>query len=404
VPKKIKIGVLKETKIPPDKRVALPPKRVLELLDQNQNVVLVVQPSELRCYKDSEYMKEGVVMQGDLSDCEILIGVKEVDISSLIPDKTYLFFSHVAKEQAYNRDLLRAILAKRIRLLDYEYFTDKEGVRLIAFGRWAGVVGAYNSLRGWGEKTGMYSLKPAHKCHNRKEMDAQLDLVKLKNSRILISGGGRVAWGVMETMKALGIREITPQEYLGMEFDEAVFCRIDPVHYVEHIEGKKFELQHFFKNPKEYKSYFAPFSSCTDIYIAAHYWNPDSPRMFELDEMTSPDFRIKMIADISCDINGSVPSTIRASTIAEPFYGFDPHSRTETGAFDSNTPITMMTVDNLPGELPRDASDEFSGILVKEILPRLIGDDPDGVVERATITENGRLTERYSYLEDYVKG
>ncbi len=404
MPKKIKIGILKETKTPPDRRVALPPSRALEFLEQNRGVILVVQPSELRCYEDSEYLEKGIVLQDNLSDCEILIGVKEVDIPCLIPEKTYLFFAHVAKEQTYNRDLLRAILAKRIRLLDYEYFTNNEGIRLIAFGRWAGVVGAYNSLRGWGEKSGMYSLKPAHKCHNRKEMDEQLKLVSLKNRKILISGGGRVALGAMETMKALGIKELTPQEYLGSEFDEAVFCRIDPEHYAEHIDGKKFDLNHFFENPKEYKSCFAPYSACTDIYIAAHYWDPDSPRMFEIDEMTSPDFRIRMIADISCDINGSVPSTIKASTIADPFYGYDPRTRKEVDPFDLSTPITMMTVDNLPGELPRDASEEFSGVLIKEILPKLIGDDPDGVIERATITENGQLTERYSYLEAYVRG
>ncbi len=404
MPEITKIGVLRETKTPPDKRVALPPKYVKQLLSKNQDIELKVQSSKLRCYTDNEYLEEGFVLYEDVSDCDILIGVKEVDIPALIPDKTYLFFSHVAKEQPYNRDLLRAILKKRIRLLDYEYFTNKKGFRLIAFGRWAGIVGAYNGLRGWGLKSGKYTIKPAHECHDRKDMYAQLTNIELDKTKILISGGGRVAMGAVEIMKALKVKEVSPDDYLLKEFDEPVFCRLDPGDYVETLNGNDFDLHHFFDNPKEYRSIFGPYAATTDIYIAAHFWDPDSPRMFELEEIADPEFRISMIADISCDINGSVPSTIKASTIADPYYGYDPKTGNELAPFHQDTPLTMMTVDNLPGELPRDASEEFAGTLVKEILPRLIGNDPDGVIERATITENGNLTERYAYLEGYVKG
>lgn len=400
----MKIGVLRETKTPPDRRVALPPKQLMELMSINPILDLVVQASDLRCFTDDEYSSEGINFQEDLSDCDILIGVKEVVLSSLIPGKTYMFFSHVAKEQPYNRDLLRAILDKKIRLIDYEYLTNQAGIRLIAFGRWAGVVGAYNGLRGWGLRTGQYQIKPANECHDRQEMDAQLDFVKLKTVRILVSGGGRVAQGAMETMQNLGVKEVSPEEYLKKEFDEAVFCRIDPWDYVKHKEEKEFKLNHFFENPGEYKSVFAPYSQATDLYIAAHYWDPDSPRMFEIGDMHDSSFRISMIADISCDINGSVPSTIMATAIADPFYGYDPGSKEEIDPFEPLPPVTMMTVDNLPGELPRDASSEFADILISEILPRLSGEDPEGVIERATIAKNGKLTERYSYLEGYVRG
>ncbi len=404
MPKKIKIGILRETKTPPDKRVALTPKQILELQQQSLNFEIVVQPSELRCYKDDEFTSEGIVLQEDLSDCDILIGVKEVVIQSLIPGKTYFFFSHVVKEQLYNRDLLQAILNKKIRLIDYEYLTSRTGIRLIAFGRWAGIVGVYNGLRGWGERTGFYSIKPAHECHDRQEMDSQLDLVSLRNARILISGGGRVAQGAMETMQSLGIREVSPETYLKEDFSEAVFCRIDPWNYVEHQDGMKFDLKHFFDHPSEYKSIFAQYAKHTDLYIAAHYWDPDSPRMFEINDMLDPDFRISMIADISCDINGSVPCTTRATTIAEPFYGYDPKTGKELAPFEPLPPVSMMTVDNLPGELPRDASSEFAGVLVRDILPKLNQEDPEGVIKRATIAENGKLTEKYSYLEGYVRG
>lgn len=400
----MKIGVVRETKIPPDRRVALPPEQILKLKKFYPDVDIIVQRSDLRCFKDEEFSRQGIIMEDDLSGCNVLIGVKEVDLAALVAGKTYLFFAHVAKEQPYNRDLLRAILEKNIRLIDYEYLTDKNGIRLIAFGRWAGIVGAYNGLRGWGQRSGEYNLIPANKCHDREEMYKQLELVKLNKERILVSGGGRVAMGAMETLGKLGIREVTPDDYLKKDFDEAVLCRLDPDHYVSRKDGKSFELQHFFDYPGQYKSEFGPFAGKTDLYIAAHYWDPDSPRMFELESMNDPSFRISMIADISCDINGSVPSTTRATTIANPFYGYLPESGEEVDPFEPSPPITMMTVDNLPGELPRDASTEFAEVLVKEIIPALIGEDPDGVIERATITENGKLAERYRYLEGYIRG
>ena len=408
--KPIKIGVVRETKIPPDHRVALPPAKIIELKQQLPHVEVVVQPSPMRCFSDAEYLELGISMQEDLSDCDILIGVKEVDIPTLITDKTYLFFAHVAKEQPYNRILILALLEKGIRMVDYEYLTDSYGVRLIAFGRWAGIVGAYNGLRGLGIHSNEYSLKPAHTCHDRQEMDAQLSKVELRNTRILLSGGGRVAQGAMETLGHLGIREVNPEEYSNNEFAEPVFCRIDPWHYVARRDGQQpFDQEHFFDYPEFYLSTSLKYLRKTDLYIAAHYWNPDSPRMFELDDLKSgvgakKTMPIKVIADISCDINGSVPSTLRATTIAEPYYWFDPETGKELARGEASRHILMMTVDNLPGELPRDASQEFSNVLVSQIIPRLTGDDPENVIKRASITEAGELTEDYNYLDNYVKG
>lgn len=405
----VKIGVLRETKVPPDRRVALPPQRIIELKKLLPNVEVVVQPSPQRCYTDEEYSKLGITLQEDVSDCEILIGVKEVDIPCLIPDKTYIFFAHVAKEQDYNRNLLQTLLKDKIRLIDYEYLTDSTGIRLIAFGRWAGIVGAYNGLRGLGLYTGDFNLKAAHECHDRQEMDSHLEKVILKNTRILLSGGGRVAQGAMETLSCLGIREVSPEQYSANDFSEPVFCRIDPWHYVARKDGQDFDLQHFFHHPKDYRSTAHQYLKQTDLYIAAHYWNPDSPRMFEFGTLDSGfvtrNWQFKVIADISCDINGSVPSTIRPTTIAKPFYWFDLKSCSEASEANKPGNILMMTVDNLPGELPRDASSgEFSDVLVKEILPRLIVSDSEKVIERATITKAGELPELFKYLEAYSLG
>lgn len=401
--KKIRIGILKETKTPPDRRVAITPLQGKEILRRFPQVELFAQPSPLRCFSDREYARAGIALKSDLSDCDILIGVKEVKISTLIPEKTYLFFAHVGKKQPYNRALLQAVLKKKIRLLDYEYLTTPGGARVVAFGRWAGIVGAYNGLRGWGVRTGDFELKPAHKFRDKQAMYDDLKNLRLSPLKILITGGGRVAHGAMETLKVLNIREVSPKEFLNQEFDEPTVCRIDPEHYVERKDGKPFDLKHFFDHPAEYRSTFLPYTKTTDLFIPCHYWAPRSPVFITPAEMRNPGFRIKMIADVSCDIKDPIPSTLRASTIAEPFYGYNPQTEKEDAPF-AKANITVMAVDNLPGELPRDASEDFGNTLLEKVYPALLKTDPEKLIERATIAENGHLSPHFSYLEAYAQG
>jgi alanine dehydrogenase len=401
---KFKIGLVKETKNPPDKRVALPPAQVVDLMNRFPNVEVVVQPSELRCYKDSEYSEAGVNLQNDLSDCDLLIGVKEVKIDALVENKTYLFFAHVAKKQPHNRKLIQAIAEKGITLLDHEYITNQKGERLVAFGRWAGVVGAYNAMRARGIRTDRYMLRPAHECHDYKDMMSGLKNVKLLPKKILITGGGRVAGGALEVFRAIGVKEISPEDYLTKEFHEPVLCRIDPWNYAKRKDGQPFEWDHWVKQPMEYESTFLPYAKVTDIFVACHFWDFRSPEFFTKEDMRSPDFKITVIADVSCDVPGPIPSTLRATTISDPFYGYNPVLEREEVAFTSKKNITMMTIDNLPGELPRDASEFFGKTLIDNVIPHFLGEDKEGVIERATIIKEGKLAEHYSYLKAFLEG
>ncbi len=399
----MRIGILRETRDPPDRRVPFTPGQLAELNRLYPDLEIIVQPSEIRCYTDQEYLDHHAVLSEDLSACDLLIGVKEVDIDALIPGKSYLFFSHTAKKQSYNRKLLQAIAAKGITLLDYEYLTGPDGMRVVAFGRWAGIVGAYNGLRAYGERYHIFLLQPAHLCHDRIEMIRELKKVSLQPIKILVTGGGRVAGGALETLREAGIREVSPDEFLNRNYTEAVVCRIDPWHYVRRTDRSDFDLQHFFSHPEMYESTFKPYTKVTDLFIACHFWDPASPVFMTLTDMREPDFKIRVIADVSCDLNGPVPSTIRASTIADPFYGYDPMTETETPPFNLRS-ITVMAVDNLPGELPRDASEDFGDMLINNLIPALAGDDRAGIIARATITEKGNLTPFFGYLEDYLSG
>lgn len=404
MPKSFKIGLLKETKTPPDKRVAIPPAQALELTKLFPTVDVCAQSSDLRCYSDTEFSDAGITLCDDLSSCNLLLGVKEVKIDALLSNKTYLFFAHVAKKQPHNRKLLQAICEKGITILDHEYLTNPKGERLVAFGHWAGVVGAYNGLIAYGKRTGDFNLKRAKDCHDYKDLLNGLKEVKMKPAKLLISGGGRVAGGAMDIFKALNIKEVSPEDYISKEFKEPVVCRLAPWHYAQRKDGKPFDWQHWVESPMEHVSTFLPYAKVTDMFVACHYWDFRSPHFFRLEDMQHPDFKIKVIADVSCDVPGPIPSTLRATTIAEPFYDYNPELDREEPAFSGERNVTMMTVDNLPGELPRDASENFGKTLITMVIPHFLGNDEEGVIERATIVKDGKLTERYKYLQAYLEG
>lgn len=399
----MKIAVIRETKNPPDKRVALPPEQCAELKRKYPSLEIVVQPDSGRSFADTEYLEKGIPLKEDVSDCDILIGVKEVEIESLIPGKTYLFFSHTAKKQAHNRKLLQAALEKNIRLIDYEYLTREDNSRVVAFGRWAGIVGAYNGLLQYGKRSGKFDLKAAWQCKDLDELFEEIRKVRTSGINFLITGGGRVAGGAVEILKGTQIKEVSPEQYLNETFNESVFSRIDPWHYVRHKDGKDFDLNHFFNFPMEYENSFQPYTDRTDLLIACHYWDPRSPVLMTPEDMRRKDFRISIIADVSCDINGPIPSTLRASSIKEPVYGYNPHTEKEVDPYEQDS-ITVMAVDNLPGELPRNASSDFGDKLVKEVFPCLSGKKKGDMTAKATITINGELGQYFTYLSDFARG
>lgn len=399
----LKIGILRETKNPPDRRVPLTPPQIIALEELYPFVEFFVQPSDIRCYSNEEYEYLDIPLKEDLSDCDILMGVKEVDRRTLIPGKTYLFFAHVAKKQPHNRAMFSDMANKKISLIDYEYLTIEKGERVVAFGRWAGIVGAYNGLRARGIRTNRFKLKPAYQCRDLDEMWAGLRLIELKSGlKVLITGGGRVAHGAMETLSICNLVQVSPEDFLSREFDIPVFCQVGPEHYTKHRTRTQFSLSHFSKHPDEYESAFLPFTRVTDILISGHYWDPRSPVFFTREDMRKPEFSISVIADISCDVNGPIPSTMRATTISDPFYGYNPFLETEEPAFTRPSNITVMSIDNLPGELPRDASLDFGKMLMKSVMQDILSQTESPMIERATILKNGLLTPAFEYLDDYL--
>lgn len=399
----MKFGIIKEGKNPPDKRVVLTPKACKALNETFKDLEIIVEKSGNRIFTDQEYVNNGIEVTNDVSAADVLLGVKEVPIKALVPNKKYFFFSHTIKKQPYNRDLLRAILNKNIELYDHEVITNQKEIRLVAFGRYAGIVGAYNGIRTFGLKNKSFILPKAEQLTDQQELIEELKKIILPNIKIVLTGKGRVSNGSKEMLDGMGVREVSVEDYLTKTFQEPVYCQIDVLDYNKRTDGKVIDMYDFFDHPEAYESDFMRFAKVSDLYIAGHFYATGAPYIFTRRDAKSKDFKIRVVADISCDIDGPVASTLRASTIADPIYGYDRLGEIETDFMDPDA-IAVMAVDNLPNELPRDASQGFSENFVTYVIPAFFNGDKDGILERARMTQNGKLTPRYEYLEAYVKG
>ncbi|WP_375236396.1 NAD(P)-dependent oxidoreductase [Winogradskyella sp.] len=400
----MKFAIIKERKNPPDRRVVFSPEKLAEARTQFPTAEFVVESSDIRIFPDAAYKSLGFKVTDDVSDADVMIGVKEVPIENLIPNKKYFYFSHTIKKQPYNRKLLKAMLDKHIEMYDHETIIKENGARLIGFGRYAGLVGAYNGFRALGLRDGLYSLPKVETLADLNAVKAELDKITVPNIKILLTGTGKVAHGAKEILDHLGIKHISDALYLTSIFNEPVYCMADVMEYTKRKDGKVGEKFAFYKDPSDYESNFMPYAKETDYFIAGHFYGNNAPFLYTRNDAKSTDFKINLVADISCDIDGPVASTIRSSTIADPFYGYNPLTESET-TFDDKDAITVMAVDNLPCELPKDASEGFGDAFLEHVIPAFFDEDQNRVLERAKITtNNGQLTERFSYLKDYIEG
>ena len=400
----ITFALIKERKNPPDRRVVFSPSKLKDASKAFNDANFIVEASNIRIFKDQAYVDEGFTVTENVSEANVFLGVKEVPVSALIPSKKYFFFSHTIKEQPYNRALLRAILDKKIELYDHETIVKENGGRLIGFGRYAGLVGAYNGFRALGLRDTLFSLPKAEGLTDLTAMKAELDKITLPNIKIVLSGTGKVALGAKEILDHLKIKQVNVKDYLTTNYDEPVYTMIDVLDYNTRIDGKEGNRYEFYNDPTPYKSNFMRFAKVSNMFIAGHFYGNDAPFLFTRKDAKHPEFNIDLVSDISCDVDGPVASTLRASTIADPFYGYNPETEQEV-PFNEKGAITVMAVDNLPCELPKDASEGFGEMFLKHVIPAFFNGDKDGVLQRARMTTSkGTLTDRFKYLQDFVNG
>lgn len=396
----ITIGLLKEGKIPPDNRVALTPAQCKWLQKNFPGLKILVQSSASRCFKDTEYQRAGIEASEDLTACDILLGIKEVPKNELIPGKTYLFFSHTRKKQPYNQGLMQAMVKNRITLIDYECMEHEDGQRIIGFGFFAGVVGAHNGMMIYGQRTGAFHLDRVYKQKDFKELIHTYFGLKIPPIKIVVTGSGRVAHGILEVMNLMGIIEVEKEDYLQRSFAYPVYVQLKGSDLYAHRQTGQYNREDFHSHPENYDCLFYQYIPQTDILMNGIFWDVDMPRLFSQEQVSEPNFRIQVIADVTDDCNGSVPINLGDQSIENPVYGVDRKTIRKTAPYLPGS-IDVMAVGNLPNELPRDASKYFGEQLIKYILPDLLGGGSP-VIERATILEKGRLTEKFKYLSDYA--
>jgi len=399
----MKIGLIREWKEPADKRVALSPNQCIQFQSLFPMVQLVVEKSPARTFLDAAYLEIGIPVVEDVSDCDILMGIKEVPLDKLISDKTYLFFSHTIKAQSYNRDLLKTILKKNITLIDYETLVCPQGGRILGFGKWAGIAGAYNAFLTWGKKTGQFDLPPAYVTNNYQESMHLLSALNFKKTRIVFTGNGRVAEGIREVLEQMKLKECTPQEFVSQPPKSSHFTQLTSWDLFHRKDGGPWDIQHFYKHHNDYCCEFDNFFQNTDILINGMYWEDSMPPLFTVKDTQLPHFNIQVIADITCDVEGSVPITLEATDIFNPTFGWSKTQQKKVEPYGEDT-IDIMAVTNLPTELPKNASEEFGSLLLEHIFPLIIHGDKSAILDRATIASNGKLTSNFSYLKNFVNG
>jgi alanine dehydrogenase len=399
----MKFGIIKERKNPPDRRVVFSPEELARLKQLYKGVIIKVESSDIRVFTDENYRDVGIEVTENLADCDVFFGVKEVPVDALIPNKSYFFFSHTIKKQSYNRTLLQALLEKNIDFYDHETIVDSNNRRLIGFGKYAGIVGTYNSIRAFGIKFELFKLPKAETLSGKDALITHLKRIILPPLKIVVTGTGKVGSGVKEVLDAIKIKEVTIENYLTKNYTQAVYTQIDVLDYNKRKDGQELNFNDFYQNPKDYVSDFEQFTKVSDIYISGHFHANEAPFILTREMLQANDCKIKVVADISCDVNGPIACTLRSSTIAEPLYGYLPSNNSEVDVFHPAA-IVVMAVDNLPCELPKDASEGFGEMFMEHVIPAFFNGDKDGILERSKMTENGKLTPRFSYLQDYVDG
>ena len=398
----MKFGIIKERKTPPDRRVVFTPDELVRLQAEHPEAEIKVETSDIRIFPDSEYADAGIEVGSDMKDCDVLFGVKEVPVDALIPNKKYFFFSHTIKKQSYNKKLLQAILHKNIELYDHETIVDENFKRLIGFGRYAGIVGMYNGIRAFGIKYDLFKLPKAETLQHREDLIIRLRRITLPPVKIVVTGKGKVGNGIKEMLDAMKIKEVSIENYLTKNYSDPVYTQITVLDYNKRKDGKPSEKYDFYNHPTEYTSDFERFAKVSDIFMAGHFAGNDAPVILSREMLLSKENKIRVIADVSCDVDGPIESTIKASTIAEPIYGYLPSEHKEVDIFHPSA-IVVMAVDNLPCELPKDASEGFGEMFMEHVIPAFFNGDKDGILQRAKMTENGQLTERFKYLQSYVE-
>ena len=438
MPPKIYLGIRREDKNPWERRVPLVPVHARELLRQFP-LGIMIQPSPIRVFSDEDFRREGVTVSEDLSACSIVLAVKEIPEDFFLDDRAYVFFSHTIKGQPHNMAMLKRMIERRATLIDYERILDEKGRRLVFFGRQAGLAGMIDTLwalgrrlRQEGTKSPFAAIRQTIKYASLVEAKEAIQKVgwKIHNHGLDPSlvplvfgftGYGHVSQGAQEVFDLLPFEEVEPGRVKDL-FKKKYYSEkkvYKTVFKEEHLVVPKrgrpgFDLQDYYHNPQNYRPVLEGFLPYLTVLVNAIYWAPQYPRFVtkkalgKLWKETQPP-RLRVIGDITCDINGSMECTVKSTDPAHPVFTYDVEKDEAVDGFHGKGPA-VMAVDNLPAEIALESSVFFSQTLVP-FIPGLVGADYRGEFDRcglppelkkATILFRGEFTPDYAYMREFI--
>jgi len=431
------LGIRREDKNRWERRVPLVPKHIKEL-NKKYGIKTVIQPSEIRVFSEREYEDVGAQVQDDLSMSSVVFAVKEIPVDFFERGKTYVFFSHTIKGQEHNMPMLKKMMGMGCNLIDYEKIVDKSGKRLVFFGRFAGLAGMIDTLWTLGQRLEWEHIdspfnKVKQTIHYKDLKDAKKHLAAvgkdIKNKglpKVLtpliigFSGYGNVSIGAQEILDVLPVKEIKPEEIESIFKSPSNKVIYKVVFKEEHmvepvLPGKKFDLQDYYTHPENYRSTFERYIPYLSVLMNCIYWSAKYPRLVTKDYLkksfkNKDDFCLKVIGDISADVNGAVEFTEKTTSPDNPVFVYNPYTNAIKDGYDGDG-IVVMAVDNLPCELPRESSQSFSETLLR-FVPEIMKadfnlDDFDKLalppeIKNAVILYKGKLTSNYSYINKFL--
>jgi alpha-aminoadipic semialdehyde synthase len=434
----VRIGIRREDKNEWERRTPLTPDHVAELVDQH-GLEFVVQPAPTRAFPDKDFLRAGARVADELERCRVVLGIKEIPVEALQPKTTYFYFSHTAKGQAHNMPMLERLMQLGCTLVDYEYVLDAQGRRLIFFGRYAGHAGMIDGLWALGRRlnaeghvTPFERVRLAHDYSSLDEATHHIHRVgeRLRHDGLSealhpmvfgFTGSGNVARGAQEIFDRLPHVEIDPAELDGLAADRRrprnVLYRVQfrREHRFERVGGGPLDAAELEEHPDRYANGLRRWLPKLTMLVHGAFWGPEQPRLVSIDELRSlwsaGETRLRVLADISCDIGGGIEATVRSTTPGNPVYVYDVARGETVDGVEGSGPV-VLAVDNLPCQLPLEASEHFADTLAG-FLPAVadcdweqpldaVGLPPE--LEPAVIVHRGKLTPRYAHLAESIRG
>lgn len=391
----MKIGILKETV------AAISPQSVAKIKEQcREDISIALEKFSDRVFNFQEYGYLGATEQEDLADCDVLMGINEPIVETLIPNKHYFFFGRKKGGKYYSKKLLKALIEKNITYTDFGYLKDVDDKPLCNIGFYAGIAGAYNTMRLWAIQNNMEDVGGITSFYSVDKLIPVARKMKRQKTKVLVSGDGNVSLGVQAVLRFLQM-DVVPfgSKERKKSFFYSVVCSKD---LVERIDGKPYDREDFYYHPEQYRSKFASLTEKYDVYIAAHKWEEGQPTYMREEYVRNANTRIKTIGDMTCEAKGSLQTTLKVSSEEDPFYGVKASENgLEICSITDNDAIAVTAVYGLYNALPKDVSTAFSTMLEPIILKQ--GEsDIDRIIDRATVIKNGKITSDYAYLKDYM--